>query len=188
MRRVAVVGTTGSGKTTFARALAARLGVPHVELDALHWGPNWTARADFRERVAAATAADGWVTDGNYAPARDIVLSRADTVVWLDLPLGVIFPRLIRRTVSRLVGREALFNGNREPILGLFDPEGPVIWALRTHGRRRREYEALFATPEMLHLDVHRIRSESEANAWLRAVGPPGSGATQIGSRSRARE
>jgi len=66
--RVSVVGSTGSGKTTFARELARILGVPHVELDALNWGPNWTMVDEglFRGRVDAATSADGWVVDGNY--------------------------------------------------------------------------------------------------------------------------
>ena len=75
MQRVSVIGVTGSGKTTFAASLAARLRVPHVELDALHWEPNWTmAELDvFRRRVARQVSADGWVIDGNYAKVRDLV-------------------------------------------------------------------------------------------------------------------
>ena len=100
-----MVGSTGSGKTTFARALASILGVPRVELDELNWGPNWTPfdNATFRERVAAATSGDAWVVDGNYGGrgARDIIWPRADTVVWLDLPLHVTLARLWRRSVGR---------------------------------------------------------------------------------------
>src|SRR3954453_4126454 len=167
MRRGAVVGTTGSGKTWFARALAARLGVRHIELDEVHWGPNWTAREDFRGRVAAATAAESWVTDGNYSKAQDLVLSRADTVVWLDVPFRVIFPRLVRRTTGRLISREPMWNGNREPILGLLYPEGPVIWSVRTFRPNRRKYEAMFSSPDHARLDVHRLRSAQEAAAFL---------------------
>ena len=85
-RRIAVVGTSGSGKTTLAHRLAERLGIPHVELDALHWGPNWTpVAADlFRERVAQALSGEAWVVDGNYSRVRDIIWTRADTLVWLD--------------------------------------------------------------------------------------------------------
>jgi len=67
-----VVGTSGSGKTTFARRLAAGLGIPHVELDALHWEPEWTEATDevLRARVAEATAQDAWVVDGNCSRVR----------------------------------------------------------------------------------------------------------------------
>ena len=86
MRRINVTGTSCSGKTSLARDLAGRLGLPHVELDALFWGPDWTPvpRETFRARLAAALGADGWVADGGYAAVRDITWARADTVVWLD--------------------------------------------------------------------------------------------------------
>ena len=85
-RRIAVVGTSGSGKTTVAGQIGQRLGIPHVELDAFYWNPNWTpARLDvFRERTAQALSGDEWVVDGNYSEVRDIVWRRTDTVVWLD--------------------------------------------------------------------------------------------------------
>lgn len=85
-RRVVVVGTTGSGKSTLAARLAASLGVPHVELDAIHHGPGWTERPveEFRTMVADALAGDGWVVDGNYSRSRDLVLPQATDVVWLS--------------------------------------------------------------------------------------------------------
>src|SRR5437016_1896693 len=80
--RIVVIGTSGSGKTTQARHLSERLGIPHVELDALHWVPGWTeAPTDaLRERVTEALAGDAWLVDGNYSVVRDIVWPRADTV------------------------------------------------------------------------------------------------------------
>src|SRR5919205_2933822 len=103
--KIAVVGTSGSGKTTVARELARRLGVPHVELDALYHGPGWseTPAEEFRRRVAAATDGGGWVVDGNYdSKLGDLVLARADTVVWLDLPLRISLARVTLRTVGRI--------------------------------------------------------------------------------------
>lgn len=119
--RVAVVGTSCSGKTTFARRLSRALDVPHVELDALYWGPGWSPAPpeDFRASVRDAISAPAWVADGNYSAVRDLVWSRATAVVWLDLPLRVVFPRALGRTLRRAITREELFGGNRESLRGI---------------------------------------------------------------------
>ena len=74
-RRILILGRTGSGKTTLARELAAAIGVPHVELDALYFGPDFTTTplTVLRERTSAAIASDRWVTDGNKSAVRDLV-------------------------------------------------------------------------------------------------------------------
>lgn len=118
-QRFAIRGTTGAGKSTFSAELVQRMGLPWIELDALHHGPAWTAPPDevFRARVRAAmdAAPDGWVIDGNYdSKLGDTVLAAADTIVWLDLPLWVFYPRLVRRTMHRLRHSVELWNGNRE--------------------------------------------------------------------------
>lgn len=172
-RRVVVVGTTGSGKTTVARRLAALLGCPHVELDALHWGPRWTPapREVFRERVRRATAAARWVADGNYGQVRDVLWPAADTIVWLDYSLPVILGRLLRRTLRRCLLREELWAGNREDLRTAFlSRDSILLWALRTYRRRRREYPELFRRAEYRHLRVIRLRSPGETESWLRAV------------------
>lgn len=173
MRRIIVIGTTGSGKTTTARAIAARLGIPHVELDALNWGSNWTEapREIFRQRVTEAVAGDTWVVDGNYSKSRDIVWPRADTVVWLDLSLWVILWRLFRRTIARTLTREELWSGNRERLRTAFLSRDSIfVWALQTYGRRRRSYPLLLSRPEHAHLTIVRLRSPRAASSWLSAL------------------
>jgi adenylate kinase family enzyme len=173
MRRIAVVGSTASGKSTFAAKLGARLGVPHVELDALFWGPNWTPPDDdaFRAFVRRVAGADRWVIDGNYSRFLPITLERADPVVWLDLPLRTCLLRVIRRTLRRAGTREDLWgSGNREDLRKLLGRDSLVWWVLRTHGRRRREHVARFADPANAHLRVLRFRSSATAEAWLVTV------------------
>ena len=116
MKRIAIVGTTGSGKTTLARRVAQRCLISHIELDALQWEPNWTPAEPqgFRDRVTAALSGDRWVVDGNYSAVRDIVWAKADTVVFLDYPFGLVLRRLLWRTWRRSLHREELWNGNRE--------------------------------------------------------------------------
>ena len=173
-RRISVIGSTGSGKTTFAREVARRLGVPYVELDALNWGPNWSMVpvGVFKERVARAAEGDAWVIDGNYAGrgARNLVWPRADTVIWLDPPLTVILARLFARAVRRSRTREELWpgTGNRETLRNQFlSRDSLFLWALKTHRRRRRELPLILARPEHAHHLVHRFRRSAEAATWL---------------------
>jgi adenylate kinase family enzyme len=170
LRRIAIVGTSGSGKTTMAQRLARQLGIPHVELDALHWGPNWTPapREVFRQRVEHALSGEAWTTDGNYSAVRDIVWGRADTVVWLDYSLPLIMARMVNRTARRIVTREELWHGNREQLRNaVFARDSILWWPLRTYRRRRRDYPLLFARPENAHLQVVRLRSPQQAHNWL---------------------
>jgi adenylate kinase family enzyme len=172
-RRVNVVGTSSSGKTTFARMLATRLGVPHVELDALHWEPGWTEAAPevMRRRTAEAIAADAWVVDGNYAVVRDLVWARAEAVVWLDFPLRTVLSRYAKRTARRIRSQEELWpgTGNRERLsTSVLGRDSLLWWIISTYRRRRREYpQRLAANP---HLAAVRLRSPAEAGAWLAAL------------------
>jgi adenylate kinase family enzyme len=176
---VSVVGNSGSGKTTMARALADALGVTHVELDALFHGPNWTQPppAIFQARVAAALddAVDGWVACGNYSAVRtDVVWPRADTVVFLDLPKRVVMRRVVRRTLRRVLTREELWNGNREPLRNLYrlDPEQNIIrWAWERHDVNRQRYRSAPAEPANAHLDFVFLRSSAEVSDFVAAAG-----------------
>lgn len=146
-----------------------------MELDALHWRPNWSLPTieGFRERVAKALAGDAWVADGNYSAVRDIVWRRAELVVWLDYRLPLILVRLVCRTLRRIVTREELWSGNRETLRGaIFSRDSLLWWAVGQYRRRRREYPLLFQQPEHAHLQVVRVLSPREAEEWFEGVGP----------------
>ncbi len=168
-QRISVIGTSGSGKTTLARQLSQALHLPHVELDALYWGPNWTPTPidPFQARVIQALSGDRWVVDGNYSKVRQMVWRQADTVVWLDYSLAVVLGRLTRRTLQRMVRQEELWNGNREPWQRLFNRDSILLWALSTYGKRRREYPQLLSQPEHAHLRVVQLRSPEATRQWL---------------------
>jgi adenylate kinase family enzyme len=165
-----VVGTTGSGKTTLARQLAKRLALSHVELDALHWNPQWTPAPPevFRARVSAALSGERWVVDGNYHQARDLIWQRADTLIWLDYPLPLVLWRLWWRTLWRTTRHPELWNGNRETWRGaFFSRDSLFIWAFKTYKKRRKEYPEVLAQPEYAHLAVGRFRSPRDTQQWL---------------------
>jgi len=174
-RRILVLGRTGSGKTTLARELAAAVGVPHVELDALYFGPQFSTvpLPLLRERTSAAIAGDRWVTDGNKSAVRDLVWPRADTVVWLDYPLAVSLWRLGKRALWRtsvIKAEAAGTKGKASLPRQLLSAAKGVLTALRSHAGQRREYPRMFAEPQTQHLAVVRLRSPRATRRWLADV------------------
>ncbi|GAB4569168.1 MAG: AAA family ATPase [Anaerolineae bacterium] len=168
------MGTSGSGKTSTAGQIAAKLNCPHIELDALHWEPGWQeAPLDvFRARVIDALTGDRWVVDGNYSKVRDVVWPRADTVVWLDYPFLTVLRQLVWRTVRRITRRELLWGTNRESLRALFSRDSIILWMLQTYHRRRREYPELFRQAEHAHLTVIRLTHPAETRTWLDTLSP----------------
>jgi adenylate kinase family enzyme len=170
VRRVSIIASaSGNGKTTVGRTLAARLGVPFVELDALVHGPGWTEISDagLRAELEPVLAGGAWVIDGSYtAKLGDLVLREAELVVWLDLPMRVWMPRLVRRTVGRLVRRQELWNGNRESLRGaVWGRESLIGYAIASHFKHRRERPAALAG-----YPVTRLRSTGEVRRFLDTV------------------
>jgi len=164
------MGASGSGKATLAAELARRLGVPHIELDALHHGPNWSQPSadEFRRRVRKImdAAPHGWVIDGNYERKLDrLVTDAADTIVWLDLPVWILLHRLWRRTSHRVRGNVELWNGNRETWRGAFwGRDSLFAWTIRAFFRHRRNWPRRFGS----HPGLIRLRTPDEARQWLR--------------------
>jgi len=160
--KIAITGASGNGKTTLARELERAAGLRHVEIDALHHGPSWESCGPdvLRERVLAATAGDGWVTDSTYkSMLGELVVERADLLVWLDLPIAVVMWRLLRRTWVRIGRQVVLWNGNVET--GWRDAWRYLLWpAFLTAFANRRELPARY--PQIV-----RLRSDAEVAEFV---------------------
>ena len=163
-RRVIVVGGTGSGKTSLAEALARKLGLPHAELDSLYWDHDWQpmARETFWARLNPVISQPGWVLDGNYSFTRPVTWVQADTLVWLDLPLGVNLWRLWRRSIRRVARREVLWNGNVESFREqFFSRESLFVYLLKSVPKHRREYPLALQQPEYRHLRLVHLKDSA---------------------------
>jgi adenylate kinase family enzyme len=99
MQRVLVIGSPGAGKSTLARALAMRTGLPLHNLDRMHWLPGWIERdrAEGLAELRGVLVQDRWIIDGNYGSSLPERLTRADTVVWLDYPTHLCLARVFKR-------------------------------------------------------------------------------------------
>ncbi len=170
--RIAVIGTSGSGKTTLAKRLARELSLTHIELDAINWQPDWHGLNEHDpdelvRRVDAATRGDGWVTEGGYAQVRPLVWGRAQHLIWLDYPRGLIMRRVIGRSVLRALDRKPLWNGNRERAGMWLTAEHPIRWALDTWAPNRDKFAAALAEPAFARLTVHRLRDPGQTERLL---------------------
>ena len=176
--RIVVVGTSGSGKTTLARRLAAELGLPCIELDAINWQPGWHAlnvedRGEFVRRVTEAIASERWVSDGNYSVVRALLWSCATHLIWLDYSRPVIMTRVVRRSLWRAIDRSELWpgTGNRENWRKWLHASHPIRWAWSTWRRRREQTETRLREPQFAHLAVLRLtrpREVKDVEGWLR--------------------
>lgn len=103
MNRIVVIGSSCSGKSTFSQQLAIKEEIEYIELDQLHWLPDWKERPDeeFRELVNKATSSDSWVVDGNYSVARDVIWPRATKIIWLNHSFNLVLYRSITRSIKR---------------------------------------------------------------------------------------
>lgn len=174
-KRIVVIGTTSSGKSTLAKALADKFGYAFIELDALFWEPNWKQASlfDFWKRVEAAIKPDAWVVAGNYSRVRDLIWERAELILWLDYPFHIVFWRLLTRTIRRAWTQEELWNGNRETFwehLKLWSQDSLFHWLFKTYWRRKREIPALLSQPENKHLKLIQFKGPREAQAWLEKI------------------
>jgi adenylate kinase family enzyme len=176
MRNVAIVGNSGSGKSSLAAALAVRLGVPHVELDSIFHQADWQPldAPEFRDRVDRITAADGWVIDGNYRAVRDLIWARADTIVWLDLPRWTVTRQIVRRSFGRVVRNAELWNGNRERwrnLMSLNPERSVIVWSITKHSHYRRQFAELLAGDRHGAAEVVRLRSRRAIRDFAAVAG-----------------
>lgn len=169
--KIVIIGKTGSGKTTLGRDLVERLGLVHIELDALYWEKGWVP-ADieiFRQRIATSLSSTSrWVCDGNYSKARDLIWRQANTIVWLDYPLSFVFRNLWSRSIRRLLTKEKLWNENRESWRGLFfSKESLFLFSIKSHINHRRIFPELLASPKYTHLVKFHFVKPEQTQAWL---------------------
>jgi hypothetical protein len=166
MRRAVVIGNSGGGKSTLARQLAPRLGLPYVDLDAILWQPGWqlTPAATYQAEHDRLIAQEEWLLDGlglpESIPPR---LERATDIVLIDMPLWMHFWLAAERQVQLATGRiEQTPGGFSEapPLHGLFK----TIW--ENDQNLMPEIRSLVAMEEQRGKRVFRLGSVEELKAF----------------------
>jgi adenylate kinase family enzyme len=175
-RRISVYGVTGSGKSTAAAAIAAATGLEWHSVDDLTWESGWVAVApdEQRRRIAAICERDSWVLDTMYDQWIDVPLPRLELIVALDYPRWLSFGRLLRRTVTRIVDRRSICNGNVETLRSQFARDSILLWHFRSFARKRDRIQGWAATwtqagegPRVL-----RFRRPRDLENWIAQLTP----------------
>jgi adenylate kinase family enzyme len=167
VRRILIVGNSGGGKSTLARKLGERLGLPVIHLDVLFWKPGWVEsdHAEFSARIVEALAAPAWICDGNFTGTFELRMSYADTIIWIDQPRLLCLVRAMRRVFIYPYGvRSDMAEGCREKVDFDFYR---FIWAYNEKVRPR--LEAALASHGS-HARVVRLRNDREIAAFLAAA------------------
>lgn len=179
MERIIVIGSSCSGKSSFAQTLAQKKQITHIELDQLHWLPNWQERpdAEFRELVKAAitpaTAGDdhSWIIDGNYSVTRDITWPRATQIIWLNHSFPLVLYRAITRSIHRAYTKKPLFAGNIESFKQTFFSRDSIIWwVIRTFHKKRRSYQTLLEEQADKGVSVVELKGQGQVDEFLRVL------------------
>jgi len=173
-RRICVVGTSGSGKTYVAEALARLLGLRYISCDSLIWRAHsmQVPRDEQLEAFDAATRDGEWTFDGNLGPSAEdqLVRSRCDTVIWLDLSRWQVIWSITLRTFWRATTRRPMWHGNVERWGQVFSRDSMILWAWRTHGQQRARYTRLFREQHDSGRTLVRLTSRAAVDAWLRGL------------------
>lgn len=164
--RIQVFGVTGVGKTTAARKLARIIGGSAIDLDEINWAPAhlaaWTERPtdESYAMVRQAVSAERFVIAGNYAKFRTAIEPRLDAGIFLDYPAPFAFARLLKRTLTRIITRERVCNGNVESWRRVLSKDSIVVWWLKTFQLRRRNMNARIEDPS--DVPILRVRSHAQ--------------------------
>lgn len=171
MKKIIVIGTTGSGKSTVAKALSGKLGFPYIQLDAIFWKPNWNTSSDdeFFDKIQKATDISNWVLDGNYGRSNHLTWKYADTVVWVDFPFWLTFYQSLTRTLKRSLTKKEIWKGtgSKESLSRLFSKDSIILWLFKTYNSNVRRYEARLSDPKFSHIKFYRLRSRKHVQVFL---------------------
>ena len=171
-KRFVIIGSSSSGKTTFAKKLASKLNIAHKELDEMNWGPSWTERTDsefFRE-LREFIDQDSWIICGNYSKAREELWKKAEVIIWLNFPLSLVLRQFFYRSLKRSLTKEILWNGNRETIRNsIFSRDSLLIWILQNFNQYKRNYIKLIEE-NPYHNEFIILKNHREAEKLLENI------------------
>lgn len=170
--KIIVLGSSCSGKTTLGKKLAAIKQAKPIDLDDLNWLPGWKncSTEDLLKKIEKEIwGEDRWIISGNYRNTHPLTMPQATCVIWLDFPLRIILWRMVKRTLTRIITKEEVCNGNYETIYGAFlDEENLFSYTINTYKDRKKQF--LMLGEQYPHLEIIRLQSPKELTQFLNSL------------------
>lgn len=173
-KRINIVGTSSSGKTTFGKSLSAVLGINYIEMDEIFWGPDWYWPSDeefFSNLRKVLKNNDAWILDGNYTRTIPIKWENVELVIWLDYSFNRTLLQALKRSIIRSFTKEELWvgTGNRESFKkSFFSKDSIILWTVKTHKNVRRKYEKFMNDTNYSSIKFLQLRSPKESKNFLK--------------------
>lgn len=170
-KRIVIIGTSCSGKSTLSKRISQNLNIPHYELDNYFWESNWTSIPEdkFIQIVGDFTNKNNWVICGNYSSVRDIIWNKSTDIVWIDYPLYLIFYRAVRRSIIRAYTKEKICNGNVESFKKSFlTKDSIILWVLKTYYKRKKEYKLLLS--KVRGKRIHHLKNQNATDEFVKGL------------------
>ena len=170
MKRIVIVGTSCTGKTTLSKTLERKLGIPAQDIDELHWLPDWkhVTTEELEVKVSDFIKADSWSLTGNYSSVRALIWERVDTVIWLNYPLPFVLLQALKRSLKRIFTIELVCNGNRETFIQTFFTRDSILWwIIKSHGRNLERYREAQKNSKYSKIKILEFYDRYELQNWL---------------------
>jgi adenylate kinase family enzyme len=172
-KRINIVGSSASGKSTLSKKISSYMNATHIELDKLIWEPNWCLKSDeeFFKLLENEIIKESWVIDGNYTRSIPIKWRNVELVIWIDLSFTRTLYQSLKRSIKRIVSRKEVWEGtgNKETFYRTFlSKESVIWWMIQNYKKTQKNYIKIMNDPKYNHIKFIRLRSLYEIELFIK--------------------
>lgn len=167
MKKILVIGTSGSGKSTHAKQLSEILDIKFFPSDNFYWEESWkiTSHEKVLEHIKSVVVQKEWILDGNFETERELVWKLSDCIIWLDYSLTVVIWQVITRNFRWLLTRQTIWSGNRMTFQRAISG---IRHTIKSYSVKKKNYPLWLE--ELSDTKVYRFSRKQETEKWVQEL------------------